>query len=611
MLRSRRLRRTIHSAPTETGSQDFTQEDDNALSQAEAESRTVPEAVDKEIEAREATENLTECLAPPQAQGEIGRLGPFRVIRVLGAGGMGAVYQAIDPALGRSVALKVLRSRLAGVGVARERFLREARAAAALEHDHVVAIYQVGEDKGIPYLAMPLLHGQSLSDRLHNGPQLAVAEILRIGREVATGLAAAHDRGLVHRDIKPANIWLEEGSGRVKILDFGLARSVAAGPAGRLTQDGTILGTPAYMAPEQTRGDGRVDYRSDLFSLGSVLYRMATGKPPFSATNAAAMLVALVRENPAPPNQINLEIPPELSALILKLLAKDPDERFPSAQAVIDTIRAIEKARAPREPAIASAPAQPPELGPALAIDTGEDAPGSFVLRPSTRSGSHGRTPGPARTRTMDGNKRRLLTRGWWIAGGTALVLVLGFLAVIDRLPLLVDTGELVLDSPLSAVAVKREGRRVGVLDPRSRPVLKLKPGNYELVLADTGQSLRLEIDRLTLDRGERRIVRVLRTAPRSALEWPAPPRTITAWPTPSEDDATLPGLIPNPEPLPATASDRGSIHWQIETTRPRRSIAALAWSPDRKRIAAASHERSVRIYDAQTLELLGNPARS
>jgi len=245
------------------------------------------------------TEDLSDGLGPPQGPGEIGRIGPFRVIKLLGAGGMGSVYQAVDSQLGRFVALKVLRSRLTGSEVARERFLREARAAAALEHDHVVAIYQVGDDNGVPYLAMPLLRGESLNDRLQAGARLPVAEVLRIGRETAEGLAAAHERGLVHRDIKPANIWLEEGTHRAKILDFGLARS--AEDAARLTQDGTILGTPAYMAPEQTKGARQVDYRSDLFSLGCVLYRMATGRLPFAANSNAAMLLAIVRNDPVPP----------------------------------------------------------------------------------------------------------------------------------------------------------------------------------------------------------------------------------------------------------------------------------------------------------------------
>src|SRR5262249_7079741 len=154
-------------------------------------------------------------------------LGPYRVLKVLGAGGMGVVFHAEDPQLQRAVALKVVLPALAASASARERFLREARAAAAIEHDHIVTIHQVGEDRKLSFLQMQSLGGESLEDRLKREPKLPAAEVLRIGREVAEGLAAAHEGGLVHRDIKPANIWLEGNRGRVKILDFGLARAVA------------------------------------------------------------------------------------------------------------------------------------------------------------------------------------------------------------------------------------------------------------------------------------------------------------------------------------------------------------------------------------------------
>ena len=203
----------------------------------------------------------------------------------------------------------------------------------------------MGEEQGIPYLAMPLLHGQTLSERLQQGPPLANAEVLRIGREIALGLAAAQACGLIHRDIKPANVWLEEGTGRVKILDFGLAR--AANETARLTQDGSILGTPAFMSPEQASRSGALDHRSDLFSLGSVLYRMVTGRLAFPAESLAELLLALVQDNPIAPRQLNPRIPPALDELILRLLAKDPAARPQSAQAVVETIRRLEQAAVP------------------------------------------------------------------------------------------------------------------------------------------------------------------------------------------------------------------------------------------------------------------------
>ncbi|MBX9623050.1 MAG: protein kinase, partial [Gemmataceae bacterium] len=205
-------------------------------------------------------------------------LGGFRVVGPIGAGGMGAVYRAEDPALGRPVALKVMQPVLAARPHARARFLREARAAAAVRDDHVCPIYHVGEDAGTPFLVMPLLDGESLAARLARGGALPPDEVARVGREAALGLAAAHAAGVVHRDVKPANLWLEAPNDRVLVLDFGLAR--AGGPADGLTSAGSVLGTAAYMAPEQADGQ-EVDDRADLFSLGAVLYEAATGRRAF------------------------------------------------------------------------------------------------------------------------------------------------------------------------------------------------------------------------------------------------------------------------------------------------------------------------------------------
>jgi hypothetical protein len=220
-------------------------------------------------------------LRPAQAPDEIGRLGPYRVLKLRGQGGMGVVFLAEDPHLQRTVALKVMRPDVARKASARERFLREARATARIEHDHIVTIFQVGEDRGVPFLAMQLLKGMSLEDFLKKkqgdnpGMPLTLGQVLKLGREIAKGLAAAHEKGLIHRDIKPANIWLDAtAGGRVKILDFGLARPAAEDT--RLTRLGTILGTPAYMAPEQAWG-GQTDGRADLFSLEG--YRQEQGEP--------------------------------------------------------------------------------------------------------------------------------------------------------------------------------------------------------------------------------------------------------------------------------------------------------------------------------------------
>jgi hypothetical protein len=280
----------------------------------------------------------SELLAPPQAPDEIGRLGPYRILRVLGGGGMGIVFEAEDLRLRRRVALKVIRPALAGSASARQRFLREARATASIGHDNIVTLLQAGEDRGVLFLTMPLLEGETLDARLRREPLLPLADVLRIGREVAAGLAAAHERGIIHRDVKPANVWLEAGSGRVKILDFGVARAVES-EAGA-THTGTIVGSPAYMAPEQAAGEP-IDPRSDLFSLGCLLYRMCAGRPPFAGKNATATLLAVTQGKPTSPRKYNRAVPRALADLVLRLLAKRPADRPPSAQATAEALEAI------------------------------------------------------------------------------------------------------------------------------------------------------------------------------------------------------------------------------------------------------------------------------
>jgi TolB-like protein len=258
------------------------------------------------------------------------------------------------------VALKVMKPNLASTASARERFRREAQAAAGIEHEHIVTIYQVDEDRGVPYLAMQLLQGESLQSRLERLGRLPLDEVLRIGREVAGGLAAAHERGLVHRDIKPSNIWLEsvqigDRGGKVKILDFGLVWT--PGNDGRLTESGAILGTPGYIAPEQARGAG-FDPRCDLFSLGCVLYQMCTGKIPFEGSDVLATLVSLALDQPQEPRAVNPEVPAALSDFIMQLLGKDPGQRPSSVRAVAESLAALENDRPIPQAVPGAAPAR-------------------------------------------------------------------------------------------------------------------------------------------------------------------------------------------------------------------------------------------------------------
>jgi serine/threonine protein kinase len=269
-------------------------------------------------------------LRPAERPGILGRLGEYEVLEEIGQGGMGIVLKASDPSLHRLVAVKVMAPFLASSATARRRFTREAQAAAAVCHDHIVTVHGVHEENGLPYLVMQFVAGESLQARLDRTGPLEVVEIVRIGLQTAQGLAAAHAQGLIHRDIKPANLLLENGLARVKITDFGLARMT---DDAQLTRDGVVAGTPEYMAPEQARGE-TVDHRADLFSLGSVLYAMCTGLPPFRGATALAVLRQVSEQTPEPVRAVNPEIPAWLEALIGRLMAKNPADRFQSAAEV-------------------------------------------------------------------------------------------------------------------------------------------------------------------------------------------------------------------------------------------------------------------------------------
>jgi serine/threonine protein kinase len=263
------------------------------------------------------------------------------------------VYLVDDPLGRRQLAVKMMLPEMAADPVVRDRFLREARSASAVEHDNVVTIYQVGEEGNTPFLVMPFLRGESLEHRLQRDPLPPLPLLLKVGRETALGLAAAHEKGLVHRDAKPGNTWLEGDPSaadladqvrRVKVLDFGLARAADGTEAVSVT--GTVVGTPAYMAPEQARGE-RVDGRADLFSLGAILYRMATGRPAFAGPTITAVLTAIATHNPPTPISVNPALPPALSHLIERLLEKNADQRPRSAHEVVAALDAIEKGQSP------------------------------------------------------------------------------------------------------------------------------------------------------------------------------------------------------------------------------------------------------------------------
>ncbi len=278
--------------------------------------------------------------APPRHPGEVGALDRYRVLKKLGQGGMGAVYLGYDGELERAVALKVMLLKEAADVNAHTRFLREARAAAKVRSKHVVTIYDVGESRGSPFIAMEYLLGHSLDQFLKSGRELSLAQAVRVGRETALGLAAVHKLGLVHRDVTPNNIWLEAPNGHVKLLDFGLARPVI--DDANLSGRGSALGTPAYMSPEQARNDKALDRRTDLFSLGVVLYRLVTGQMPFTGDTALAVGTSILTDTPKRVRAWRPDVPEALEVVIDRLLAKNPAGRFRTAEEVAGALRAIE-----------------------------------------------------------------------------------------------------------------------------------------------------------------------------------------------------------------------------------------------------------------------------
>ena len=268
-------------------------------------------------------------LEPPTHPELLGRLGRYDIEQLIGMGGFGVVFKARDSELNRVVAIKVLAPHLMSSGPARKRFAREAQASAAVVHDHVIAIYDVVSLPAASYFVMQYAAGESLQQRVDREGPLEIRELLRISAQMAAGLHAAHEQGLIHRDVKPANILLEDAVERVLISDFGLARTA---DDASITRSGIISGTPHYMSPEQSRGE-TIDARSDLFSLGSVIYFMCTGHPPFRAPRMMAVLNRICTEPHRNLMDINEEAPRELAKIVDRLLAKNPESRYDSAKA--------------------------------------------------------------------------------------------------------------------------------------------------------------------------------------------------------------------------------------------------------------------------------------
>jgi predicted Ser/Thr protein kinase len=290
----------------------------------------------------------------------IGRtLGHFRVVAKLGEGGMGVVYRATDATLRRDVALKVLPESLAADDERRRRFLREARSAAAVTHPNIATVYEVGEADGHVFIAMELVSGQTL--RARAATRLADADVRAIATQIAGGLSRAHDKGIVHRDLKPENVMVTP-EGDVKILDFGLAKVRSTGPAdetgataSHLTAIGQVMGTPAYMSPEQAAGRAEIDARSDVFSFGVILYELLAGVRPFRGATTIEILYGLTHREPEPLETVRPDVPADLAAVVTRCLRKAPDARFASGREVLEALGGAARPSAPM-PASAGPP---------------------------------------------------------------------------------------------------------------------------------------------------------------------------------------------------------------------------------------------------------------
>ncbi len=282
---------------------------------------------------------IKNLLSPPLAEGELGRLGRFSILGVLSRGGMGSVLHAKDLQLDRPVAIKVINPSLAASETARMRFVREARAMASINSNHLVTVYEVGVVSQFPFIAMELLEGETVHARQQRLKRLPLPEIIRIAKGAARGLSAIHTRGYVHRDISPRNLWLKSISQELKILDFGLTRELTLGS--ELTRAGVILGTPSYMSPEVIRGEA-LDGRTDLFSLGCVLYTLSVGEPAFPGADLLSAISALMIRKPTPPKEIVPETDVHFSDLLMRMIAIDRTQRPDTALEVLGELDAIE-----------------------------------------------------------------------------------------------------------------------------------------------------------------------------------------------------------------------------------------------------------------------------
>ncbi|GAB5405648.1 MAG: hypothetical protein Aurels2KO_38790 [Aureliella sp.] len=508
-------------------------------------------------------------LSPSDDPAYIGQLHHFQIARVIGRGGMGIVLEGFDSHLQRPVAIKVLNPQFQTNDTARQRFCREGRAAAVISHEHVVPMYQVAKasEGEVAYLVMQLIEGDTLERRLSDAQPLPANEVARIGMQIVAGLSAAHQRDMVHRDIKPANVMIEAETNRVKLTDFGLAR---ASDDVKLTKTGMVTGTPLYMSPEQTLGEP-ADERSDLFSVGAVMYEMATGIAPFQAPSALGVMQNIMKVTPESPHKVNSAISRPLSDLIMSLLAKKPDDRPESAS----------------------------EVAAALASIVSDYGPISPLQVPAVAANQ---------VKKLSGNYQRVQRRWtWtaWIAAATAVLAAVGIYFATrpdmgDSFPSVVlpDNPGTVWSIDFGAegtqVAAAVEDGSVRIWDVATQELVKSFGAHRGIVWMVEYHPSRP----LMVTSGDDAEIKLWNT---DSFE------LVRSW----EADSAVRGISFSPDGQRLVAGDReGTLHiFDIDSdeeiarkTHPG-SILAVDYSADGKLIASAGSEKTVFVFDSESLE--------
>ncbi len=415
-------------------------------------------------------------LDPTDDPDMLGRFAGYEIVGIIGHGGMGIVLKGFESSLNRYVAIKILAPRLATNGAARKRFSREAQAAAAVRHDNVIAVHRVDEWHGLPFLVMPYVAGISLQKRIDAEGPLGVEATLRIASQVASGLAAAHAQGLVHRDIKPANILLDSGVERVTITDFGLARAI---DDATITRTGTIAGTPQFMSPEQAQAKP-LDHRSDLFSLGSLIYAMATGRPPFRSDNHTEILKKIADSPARPVREIEPSIPSWLSEIINWLQEKSPDDRPQTASEVAELLSSWLAHL--QQPEVVP---EPKRIQPASSLDS---------------------PPPPARWR------RRLVA----VAGGL-LAIMAGVILILET-----SKGTIRIESELDGVPIEvKKGDRVveSLTVSKNGARVRVAAGEYVVEIEGDIGGIIVRDGQIAMKRGDEHVVTIVQQARDAAAE--------------------------------------------------------------------------------------------